>query len=121
MTIVAQHNDLKKMCDEGDQPGTVFELGSTLSGGGSSVQDECQPDRPFAQRILATYLAVVEDYRGRRASKAVATERLVNALSGRQQSDHERRTMSRTRSPLHSGSTPISSTSPTESKHEYRR
>jgi hypothetical protein len=90
----------------------------TLSGGGSSVQDECHPDRPFAQRILTAYLTVVEDYRGSRVSKAVATERLVNALSGRQQSDHERRTMSRTRSPLHSSSTSVSSASPTESKHE---
>jgi hypothetical protein len=66
----------------------------TLSGGGSSVQDECHPDRPFAQRISTTYLTVVEDYRGSRVSKAVATERLVNALSG--WSDHERRTMSGT-------------------------
>jgi hypothetical protein len=70
----------------------------TLSGGGSSVQDEYHIDRPFAQRILTTYLAAVEDYRGCRVSKAVATERLVNASSGRQQSDHNRRTMSRTRS-----------------------
>jgi hypothetical protein len=53
-----------------------------LSGRGSGVQDECHPDRLFAQIILTTYLAVVEDYRGSRVSKAVATERLANALSG---------------------------------------
>jgi hypothetical protein len=46
------------------------------------VQDECHPDRYFAQRISATYLAVVEDYRGSRVSKAVTTEQRVNALSG---------------------------------------
>jgi hypothetical protein len=95
--------------------------GDTLSGGASSVRDECHPDRPFAQRILSTYLVVVEDYRGSRVSKAVATERLVNVLSGCQQSDHERRSMSRTRSLLHSGSTSISSTISTESKHECWR
>jgi hypothetical protein len=43
----------------------------TLSVRGSSVQDEYHPDRPFALRILTTYLAVIEDYRGSRVSKAI--------------------------------------------------
>jgi hypothetical protein len=94
-----------------------------LSGEGPSVRDECHRGRPFYQRISITYLAIAEDSRGSRVSnqRRVATGRLVSALSGYQQSDHERRAMSKTRSPLRSGSTPINSTSLIESEHGGRR
>ncbi|KAI0274201.1 hypothetical protein BGY98DRAFT_995219 [Russula aff. rugulosa BPL654] len=99
----------------------MFVISTTWIPGGSIEQDECHPDQPFTQKISTTYLVVVGDYRGNHVSKAVAIERLVDALSGCQQSDHERQTMSRTRSPLHSDCTSIGSTSPTGSENKRRR